>query len=202
MKADLGSAGRAMFEPPDLSAGAWNQTALRGLNEAVIFEPATGQVMMSAGLMPAPAPSRRRPGDGMANAGDVAVLGNDNSTRVRALVKLDATPALMMQISGPVDPAILDHMANTEKSAALYERLDENLSGLQLTFALIFALVALLVLAAAVLIGLVMANQIARPGRPADRRRRAGARRRPRGARARGRQRATRWPGCAAPSTA
>jgi two-component system nitrogen regulation sensor histidine kinase NtrY len=46
---------------------------------------------------------------------------------------------------------------------AEYDRLDANRSGLQITFVLIFALVALLVLSAAVLIGLVMANQIARP---------------------------------------
>ncbi len=165
MANDLARAGRLMTQNPNAFAELLaEQTALRGLTEAVIFEPVTGQVMMSAGLIAGP-DTEPPPAwaTAMANAGDVAVLGSDNSTRVRAVVKLDATPALMLQISRPVDPAILDHMANTEKSAALYERLDENLSGLQLTFALIFALVALLVLAAAVLIGLVMANQIARP---------------------------------------
>src|SRR5580692_12595270 len=41
--------------------------------------------------------------------------------------------------------------------------MDDNRSWLQVAFAWIFALVALLVLSAAVLIGLVIANQIARP---------------------------------------
>ena len=54
-------------------------------------------------------------------------------------------------------------MAHTEMAVAEYDRLDRNRSGLQVTLALIFALVALLVLVAAVLIGLVIANQIARP---------------------------------------
>ncbi len=54
-------------------------------------------------------------------------------------------------------------MARTEQAVAEYSRLDDNRSELQVTFALIFALVALLVLSAAVLIGLVLANQIARP---------------------------------------
>ncbi len=63
----------------------------------------------------------------------------------------------------PVDPVILDHMAHTEMAVAEYNRLDQNRSGLQVTLALIFALVALLVLVAAVLIGLVIANQLARP---------------------------------------
>ena len=69
----------------------------------------------------------------------------------------------MLMIARPVDPRILDHAARTQQAVAEYERLDQNRSGLQITFALIFALVALLVLSAAVLIGLVIANQIARP---------------------------------------
>jgi two-component system, NtrC family, nitrogen regulation sensor histidine kinase NtrY len=44
-----------------------------------------------------------------------------------------------------------------------YQRLDESRSWLQVAFAWIFAIVALLVLLAAGLIGLVLANQIARP---------------------------------------
>ncbi len=70
---------------------------------------------------------------------------------------------LMLMVVRPVDPVILDHMAHTEMAVAEYNRLDQNRSGLQVTLALIFALVALLVLVAAVLIGLVIANQIARP---------------------------------------
>jgi two-component system nitrogen regulation sensor histidine kinase NtrY len=46
---------------------------------------------------------------------------------------------------------------------AAYEELDRNRSGLQITFVMIFAIAALLVLLAAVLIGLVIANQLARP---------------------------------------
>ena len=54
-------------------------------------------------------------------------------------------------------------MARTEQAVAEYQRLDQNRSWLQIAFAWIFAIVALLVLMAAVLIGLVLANQIARP---------------------------------------
>ena len=139
------------------------QTALRGLTEAEIYEPVTGQVVASAGLMaglgidPPPAAATEA-----AQSGDVAIIGTD-PTRVRAVVQLDATPPLMLLIGRPVDPEILDHMRSTESAVAEYDRLDENRSGLQVTFALIFALVALLVLCAAVLIGLVMATQIARP---------------------------------------
>nr|WP_294545930.1 PAS domain-containing sensor histidine kinase [uncultured Rhodopila sp.] len=136
------------------------QTALRGLTEAVIFEPETGQVMASAGPPTDPPPLWAT---GLARAGDVAVLGTDDSTRVRAVVQMETTPALMLMIGRPVDTLILEHMRRTDQALAEYHRLDDNRSGLQLTFALIFALIAVLVLCAAALIGLVIANQIARP---------------------------------------
>jgi two-component system, NtrC family, nitrogen regulation sensor histidine kinase NtrY len=70
---------------------------------------------------------------------------------------------LMLMIGRPIDPAILGYMQRTEQAVSEYQRLDENRSWLQIAFAWIFAIVALLVLLAAGLIGLIMANQIARP---------------------------------------
>ena len=165
MANDLARAGPLLMANPNAFAEVLaSQTALRGLTDAVIYEPTTGQVMASAGLMAgfgvAPPPTWATQ---QARGGDVVVLGSDDQTRVRAVVMLDAQPALMLLIGRPVDPQILDHMTRTEKAVAEYERLDQNRFGLQFTFALIFALVALLVLLAAVLIGLVLANQIARP---------------------------------------
>ena len=139
------------------------QTGLRGLTESMIYEPLTGQIVASAGgltgLEAAPAEWATE----LARSGDVAVLGSDDQTKVRGVVMLETTPTLMLVIGRLVDPAILDHIVKTEKAVALYERLDQNRTGLQVTFAVVFALVALAVLAAAVLIGLVLANQIARP---------------------------------------
>ncbi|KAA5610186.1 PAS domain-containing sensor histidine kinase [Rhodovastum atsumiense] len=147
------------------SAGAFAQvlgaqTALRGLTEAVIFEPVTGQVMASVGPPADPPPLWATE---LARSGEVGVLGSEDSNRVRAVVKLDITPTLMLLIGRPVDPAILEHMQRTEQAVSEYHRLDDSRSGLQITFALIFALIALLILCAAGLIGLVMANSIARP---------------------------------------
>jgi two-component system nitrogen regulation sensor histidine kinase NtrY len=95
--------------------------------------------------------------------GDVIVLNAGDGTRVRAVVRLESTPPLMLMIGRPVDPTILGFMQRTEQAVSEYQRLDENRGWLQIAFAWIFAIVALLVLGAAVLIGLVLANQIARP---------------------------------------
>jgi two-component system, NtrC family, nitrogen regulation sensor histidine kinase NtrY len=165
MANDLARAGSMLSVDPDAFGEVLaNQTALRGLTEAVIYEPVTGQVMASAGLFsglgiePAPSWATER-----ARTGDVAVVPAADHTRVRAVVQLDATPPLMLMVGRPIDPQILEHMVRTENAVAEYERLDQNRSWLQIAFAWIFALVSLLVLSAAVLTGLVLANQIARP---------------------------------------
>ncbi|WP_370643320.1 sensor histidine kinase NtrY-like [Roseomonas cutis] len=141
-------------------------TALRGLQEAVVFEPVLGQVVAHAGLttttVVSPPPAWAMD---LARSGEVAVLANDEGEegRVRALVMLDIAPGLMLSIGRPVDASVLEHMLATERAFQAYDQLDRNRSGLQITFAMIFAIAALLVLMAAVLIGLVFANQLARP---------------------------------------
>jgi two-component system nitrogen regulation sensor histidine kinase NtrY len=140
------------------------QTTLRGLTEAVIYEPNSGQIIAAAGVFagfgvePPTAAATRQ-----ALTGDVALLGTDDGTRVRAVVRLNSTPPLTMMIGRPVDPHILGYMERTQLAVQTYQQLDQNRSLLQIAFAWIFAIVALLVLLAAVLIGLMMANQIARP---------------------------------------
>src|ERR1700722_6718815 len=165
MANDLARAGRFLSADPTVFAEVLDtQTTLRGLTEAVIYEPTTGQVLAAAGIfvgMGVEAPPQSATEQGL--RGDVAVLNAGDGTRVRAVVRLEATPALMRLIGRPIDPAILGYMQRTEQAVSEYQRLDENRSWLQIAFAWIFAIVALLVLLAAGLIGLIMANQIARP---------------------------------------
>ena len=165
MANDLGRAGQFLALDPTMFVSVLeNQTTLRGLTEAVIYEPNSGQVMAAAGLFvafgvdPPPETVTRQ-----ALAGEVMVINGGDGTRVRAVARLNATPPLLLMIGRPVDPQILGYMARTEQAVAEYQRLDENRSWLQIAFAWIFAVIALLVLLAAGLIGLAMANQIARP---------------------------------------
>ena len=165
MANDLTRAGTFLAADPTVFAEVLDtQTTLRGLTEAIIYEPTTGQVLAAAGLfvgMGVQAPPATATQQAL--NGDVAVLASDDGTRVRAVVRLESTPPLTLLIARPVDPGILRYMQRTEQAVAAYQRLDENRSWLQIAFAWIFAIVALLVLLAAVLIGLVLANQIARP---------------------------------------
>ncbi len=166
MAADLNRAGRLLDENQYAFARILaTHTALRGLTESIVFEPVLNRVVSHAGLTtttvlePLPAWATE-----LARSGEVAVLpGESEEGRVRALIELDIGQGLMLLIGRPLDPGVLEHMRRTELSFQQYDQLDRNRSGLQITFALIFAIAALLVLMAAVLIGLVIANQIARP---------------------------------------
>ena len=165
MANDLARAGQFLSADPSVFVEVLDtQTTLRGLTEAVIYEPTTGQVLVAAGMfvgMGVQAPPTAVTQQAL--NGDVIVLNAGDGTRVRAVVRLESTPPLMLMIGRPVDPTILGFMQRTEQAVSEYQRLDENRGWLQIAFAWIFAIVALLVLLAAALIGLVMANQIARP---------------------------------------
>ncbi len=130
------------------------------------------------------------------------MIGGGTDNHVRAVVKLGSTPELMLMVDRPVDTQIIAAAQRTERLVAEYHRLDENRTKLQVTFAVIFALVALLVLFAAVLTGSGAGQPDRPPGRPADPCGRAGPGRRPRGAGARKSAARTRSPACPVPSTA
>ena len=60
-------------------------------------------------------------------------------------------------------PSVLNHVSRVEDAVEEYQRLEGTRSGLQINFAMMFAVLALLLLLAAVWVGLVFANQLARP---------------------------------------
>ncbi len=139
------------------------QLALRSLTEAIVFDD-TGRVLAEAGydLMLQYNPEIPDWALQKANAGEVALLDSDGD-RVRALVKLNTYVDTYLVVGRFIDPRVLAHIERTEGAVQLYEDLEGRRSGIQITFALIFAVVALLILLAAVWVGLASANQLSRP---------------------------------------
>ena len=161
----LNRAGTFLISQPNLMQQVMDQeTSFHDLIQAVIYDPYTHEIILSSGVLSGnfvelPTDSEIEP----ARRGDVAVIGGGNDNHVRAVVKLGSTPELMLMIDRPVDTQIIAAVNRTEQLVGEYHQLDANRSKLQVTFVVIFALVALLVLFAAILTGLVLANQIARP---------------------------------------
>jgi two-component system nitrogen regulation sensor histidine kinase NtrY len=166
MAADLNRAAQ-VFLPQNMPAferTLATQASVRGLTEAVVVEPQLGQIVAQAGfvaggvvqLPSAWALEQLR-------QGEIAVVPDEGEARVRALALLDVEPGLVLVIGRPLDAGILEHLRRTELAFQEYDQLDRNRGSLQITFALVFLCAALLVMLGAVLVGLVFANQLARP---------------------------------------
>jgi two-component system nitrogen regulation sensor histidine kinase NtrY len=166
MAADLNRAAQ-VFLPDNMPAFERllaTQASIRGLTEAVVVEPRLGQVVaqagfVSGGVVDLPSAWALE----QLRHGEVAVVPGESDARVRALALLDVEPGLVLVIGRPLDAGILEHLRRTELAFQEYDRLDRNRGSLQVTFALVFVCAALLVMLAAVLVGLVFANQLARP---------------------------------------
>lgn len=98
-----------------------------------------------------------------ARDGEVVILTADTEDRVRALVRLDGYTDTFLYVGRLVDPRVLGHMDKSRAAAQVYEDLEGKRADLQISFALIFAVVALLLLLAAIWAGLDFATYLTRP---------------------------------------
>ena len=83
--------------------------------------------------------------------------------RVRALIKLGGFIDTFLYVTRSLEQEVVDHTREIQSVIMDYQRLEEERHGIQITFVMIFILVALLVLLAAVWLGLHYANRIAHP---------------------------------------
>lgn len=139
------------------------QSLFRNISEALIFDTA-GRVLARSGLtftmafetLPTYALMR-------ADQGDVYVMTGSNDDRVRALVKLTSFPDSYLFVGRMVDPVVLRNLSDSREAVASYKKLEEQRSDLQLTFTMIFVVVALMLLLAAVWFGLIFSRQMVIP---------------------------------------
>ncbi len=83
--------------------------------------------------------------------------------RMRGLVKLAQFADLYLYVARTLQPEVVDHTRQIQAVIRDYQRLEDERYGIQITFVIIFILVALLVLLSAVWLGLQFANRIAHP---------------------------------------
>jgi len=95
--------------------------------------------------------------------GEVVTFTSDNSDRVRALARIDSIVGTYLYVGRFVDSAVINHMERLRRAVDEYRALEVRRSGFQITFTMVYVTVALLLLAAAVWLGLNFANRLARP---------------------------------------
>jgi two-component system, NtrC family, nitrogen regulation sensor histidine kinase NtrY len=164
MAADLNRESASLdFNPARLRQVVNAQAALRSLTEAIVFD-GSGRVLARTGLS-FTMEIEQLPRDALERAfqGEVVELTSDTEDRVRALVRLDGFGDAYLFIGRFVDAKVLGYMERTQSMVSEYQRMQSERSGIQITSALIFMIVALLLLFASVWIGLALANQLVTP---------------------------------------
>ncbi len=164
MANDLNREAVRLSEDPVLLAQAVSaQAYLRSLTEVIVFD-GSGKILARSGLTfalsfePVTDEMRER-----ARRGDVVLLISDNDDRVRALLRLDNFVDTYLFVGRLVEPKVLDHMAATDKAVADYNDLKAHSSDIRIMITLIFVVVALLLLLAAVWLGLNFASSLVGP---------------------------------------
>ncbi|MGF1631166.1 MAG: ATP-binding protein [Kiloniellaceae bacterium] len=139
------------------------QASLRYLPEAAVYDSEGRMLARSSNFFLAFNPDIPDWAFERARATGMAVMTSEDEDRVRALVRLDLAADAFLYVGRLVDPRVLGHMESTSWAVQRYEELEGNRFSLQITFALIFLVVALLLLLVAVWIGLAFANQMTGP---------------------------------------
>ena len=164
MAADLEREGAAILDNPAyLRHLVVAQAALRSLTEAIVFD-GDGRVLAYSGLglgleleqLPADVVAR-------AERGEVVTLTSAGEDRIRAVLRLPALGDIYLFVGRFVDPQVLGFMDRTQRTVAEYRQLQSERSGIQVTSALIFGIVALLLLVAAIWVGINVADRLVTP---------------------------------------
>ncbi len=155
--------------PERLARLVQTQALLRNLTEAVVVVIRDGhsQIVARAGLTFLPWQLQVDPLQpdtlAQARAGDVVLLDAEGEDRVRALVALRRIPDTYLVVGRLVEARVLRHVETAEDAARSYAELEGRRSDFQVTVTLVFLVVALLLLLAAVWIGLLFARHLVDP---------------------------------------
>lgn len=139
------------------------QAALRSLPEAAVLD-STGRVTaqsrftVSLSHDPVPLTAIQR-----AESGEIVVMTGEKDDRVRAVVRLHRFVDAFLVVGRPVDPVVIEQTQQARGAISQYELLEKHQESIQISFVLIFVVVALLLLLAAVWVGVNLAAQLSHP---------------------------------------
>lgn len=142
-------------------------SALRSLKEAIVFDEnrvvlAKSNRTFTLELEPPPLEAIE-----LAKKGEVPVLASENADKVRALIRVDSSNPFQgpyyLYVGRYVDPQVINRLEKVEGAVSNFDALEEKQYSIQVAFMLIFGVVTLLLLLAAIGIGILLASQLVRP---------------------------------------
>ena len=140
-----------------------DQAALRNLSDAIIFD-GTGQVLAKSQFAFAITFTNLEASwVEKARKGEVVVLRADETNKLRAVVKLNSYVDAYLLVGRFIDSKVLLAMDQTRLAASDYQQLGFQQLDLQISFAVLFGIILLLILIASLWIGLNLATSIVGP---------------------------------------
>jgi two-component system, NtrC family, nitrogen regulation sensor histidine kinase NtrY len=141
------------------------QAAVRGLPNAALIRSDLSVIERTEDQRPGqhdvPPPAAGALADVSDSEPQVALL--TEAKTVAAVIKLRGYDDTYLYVSRPVDPRVADQLEATQASVAEYASLQERRLGVQVAFALMYTVIALIVLLSAVWIGLNFAKSLVAP---------------------------------------
>jgi len=167
MANDINRAARRLLSNPQIIADIMQtQSAVRELSEAVVVD-SRGNTLARTGFGFSLGFNFSSDDliKGVLNSrpGEVVIIRGNSDDRVLAGVKLEAFTDAYLLVGRFVKPGVLDHLSRTRGATAQYSALEASRESLQLKFLLVFGVVAILLLIAAIWIGWSLATQLSSP---------------------------------------
>ena len=140
-----------------------SSASLRGLPEALVID-SLGNIIARSDFALSTT-IEEIPPDAIAKAsnGEVTLLNSETTDKVRALVRLNRFVDAYLLVERFVDPRVLQHISAIRQAFDEYKALEATRSGVQISFVLIYLVAVLILLMAAVWIGMTVSAQLAEP---------------------------------------
>lgn len=149
-------------EPQRLRQFLERQAGQRALPGAGIYG-ANGQPIVEVSFLVLSIDPPTREERAQAQLGNPVLSTDVEAGQVRAIVKLDTLTELYLVTVRSVNEQVLAYQQNTRQVVDNYNRLEKDRDSVQLTFVLMYGIVAFLILFAAIWVGLGVANRIVTP---------------------------------------
>ncbi len=155
-----------MRNPAQLPSFVVQQAQDRGLDQVAVFD-RDGRVLVSTiidfGINENERTDMRAAVDVIKKDGQIAVLAREDSVRAITRLTLFYNADVFLFVRRQIDPKLTAHATNIIQIGKVYQRFQEQRAGFEIGFYVLYGLVGLLLLLAAVWLGLYFANQIVRP---------------------------------------
>ncbi|MSO54145.1 MAG: PAS domain-containing sensor histidine kinase [Rhodospirillales bacterium] len=152
-----------MRSPPQFSQAVAFGAAKQGLDEAMVIDRsghilARGPFSLALEFEKIPAEALDR-----AMQRTIVTIASSTDERVRAIVFLEPFGDAFLVVGRRVDPKVLESIQRTDSAVAQYQSLEQRQADIRITFVVIYGVVSVLMLLAAVWVGISFATQLVEP---------------------------------------